>query len=114
MGKKAEISWSDFEAIELRVGTIVSVEDFPKARKAAYKLQISFGPEIGIRQSSAQLTNYSPEELQGQTVVCVLNFPVKKIAGFPSEVLVLGVDGIEGGISLLTVNEQVVEGSSVY
>ena len=114
MMKKKEISWEDFESIELRVGTIVAVDEFPKARKPANKLQISFGQELGVRQSSAQVTNYSAEELLGKSVVCVTNFPVKKIAGFASEVLVLGVDGIGGGISLLTVNEEVIEGSQVY
>ncbi|MCL4135579.1 UNVERIFIED_CONTAM: hypothetical protein GTU68_059260, partial [Idotea baltica] len=78
----SEISWSDFEAVELRVGTISEVQEFPKARKPAYKLTIFFGEEIGTKRTSAQVTNYTPEELIGRPVVCVMNFPDKNIAGF--------------------------------
>jgi tRNA-binding protein len=91
------ISWQDFEAVELRAGTIVRVEDFPKARKPAFKLWVDFGPELGIKRSSAQITSfYEKETLVGRQVLAVTNFPPKQIADFVSEVLVTGFV-LEGG-----------------
>lgn len=87
----AQINWKDFEKIEIRVGTIVNVKDFPKAKVPAYKLLINFGDDIGIKHSSAQITDlYQKEDLIGKQVICVMNFPAKQIANFDSEVLTTG------------------------
>lgn len=104
-----EINWKDFSKIEMRVGTIVKAEEFPKAKKPAYKLQIDFG-ELGTRKTSAQITNlYNLEELVGKKIVAVVNFPPKQIANFMSECLVLGaVDGDK--ISLLSVDKDAKNG----
>ncbi|ADV47701.1 export-related chaperone CsaA [Cellulophaga algicola DSM 14237] len=85
------INWSDFSKIDMRVGTIISVNDFPEVRNPAYKLEIDFGTELGIRKTSAQITTvYKKEELLGRQIVAVINFPKKQIANFMSECLVLG------------------------
>jgi len=94
-------TWEEFERLRLTVGVITEVEDFPEARVPAYKLTIHFGPETGTKRSSAQLTHYAKKDLLGRQVVCVLGFEPKRIAGFPSEVLVLGAYSAEHGVVLL-------------
>ncbi|MGO2135898.1 tRNA-binding protein [Marinobacter sp.] len=97
------IRWDDFEKVELRIGTIIEVEDFPEARKPAYKLKVDFGPEIGVRKSSAQVTDlYDKETLKGKQVLAVTNFPPKQIGPFVSECLVTGVHTEAGGVALVT------------
>ncbi|GEP51302.1 tRNA-binding protein [Flavobacterium noncentrifugens] len=97
-----DLSWEDFEKTEMHVGTIIGVNDFPEARKPAYQLTIDFGPEIGIRKSSAQITKrYQKEDLLNRQIVAVVNFPKKQIGKFMSECLVLGAVGIEGDVVLL-------------
>ena len=96
------ITWEEFEKVEMRVGTIIAAEDFPEARKPAYKPTIDFGEVIGIRKSSAQITKrYGKKELVGRQIVAVVNFPKKQIGKFMSECLVLGVVGQEGDVVLL-------------
>ena len=94
-------TWEEFERIRITVGVVTEVEDFPEARVPAYKLTIDFGPDIGTKRSSAQLTHYAKPELLGRQVVCVLGFEPKRIAGFPSEVLMLGAYSTEHGVVLL-------------
>lgn len=95
------IEWSDFEKVDMRVGRIVAVEEFPQARKPAWKLRIDFGPELGEKRSSAQITNYTREELEGRLVVAVVNFPPRQIGPVLSEVLVLGAVAADHPVLLL-------------
>ena len=95
------ITWDEFAAVEMRVGRIVGVEEFPEARVPAWKLEIDFGAEIGHRRSSAQITNYAREQLEGKLIAAVVNFPPKRIGPFVSEVLVLGAVGADGTVRLL-------------
>ncbi|HKJ47757.1 MAG TPA: tRNA-binding protein [Christiangramia sp.] len=109
-----EIEWNDFEKVEMRTGTILSAEDFPEAKNPAYKLVIDFGDEIGEKRSSAQITRrYTLEELPGRQIVAVVNFPVKRIAGFKSECLVLGVLGENKDVVLLSPGQKVPNGSLI-
>jgi len=105
-----ELSWSDFEKVEMRVGTVIEALDFTEALNPAYRLNIDFGDEIGVKRSSAQITSrYTKEELVGKQVIAVVNFPKKQIANFMSECLVLGaVDGED--VTLLEPNQVVVNG----
>lgn len=109
------ISWNDFEKVELRVGTILIAEDFPEARKPAYKLTIDFGPEIGIKRSSAQITkHYTKDDLVGRQVVCVVNFPSKQIGPFVSEVLTTGFADEQGDIVLTSLSHPVPNGAKMF
>ncbi len=106
-----DLTWAEFEKVEMRVGTILEVNDFPEARKPAYQLTIDFGPEIGIRKTSAQITkHYLKEDLQHRQIVAVVNFPKKQIGKFMSECLVLGAMGQEGDVILLTPDFKIENG----
>jgi tRNA-binding protein len=109
------ITIDDFLRVDIRVGRILRAEPFPAARKPAYRLWIDFGPEIGQRKSSAQITrNYTADELAGRLVVAVVNFPPRQVADFMSEVLVLGVPGTDGEIVLLQPDRDVPPGGRMY
>lgn len=109
-----EITWNDFDKVEMRVGTILEVEDFPEARTPAYQMKIDFGNNIGIRKTSAQITKrYKKEDLRGKQIVAVVNFPKKQIATFMSECLVLGAVGGEGDVVLLHPGLKVENGSRI-
>ena len=111
----SEITWDDFERVDVRVGRVVGAEPFPEAHKPAIKLRIDFGAGLGELQTSAQLTaNYTPDDLVGTQVMAVVNFPPKRIAGFRSEVLVLGVPDEAGEVVLLRPDTQVPTGGRMY
>lgn len=113
MTTRDEIDFEHFQAVDIRVGRITAVEGFPEARKPAWKLTIDFGPEIGEKRSSAQITNYTRDQLEGSLVVAVVNFPPRRIGPFSSEVLVLGALDEEKGVILLRPDEDVGLGDRV-
>lgn len=106
------ISWDDFARVEIRAGTIVSVEDFPEARRPAYKLRVDFGPELGVLKSSAQITDlYESSELEGRQVLAVVNFPPKQIGPMRSECLVTGLHQEDGAVALAVPDKPVPNGA---
>lgn len=110
---KEQVSWPDFEKMELRIGTIVEASNFPEAKKPAFKLRIDFG-EFGIKHSSAQITDrYTPSALVGMQIAAVLNFPSKRIAGFMSECLVLGAYDKAGAVVLLQPQQAIINGAQI-
>jgi len=107
-----EISWSDFEKVQFRVGTVLQVEDFPEARKPAWKLTVDFGDEIGTRKSSAQITDlYTKDDLLGKQVIAVVNFPEKQIGPFMSQCLVTGLYRDDGAVVLAVPDQAVANGA---
>lgn len=113
--RKPEIEYDDFTKVDIRIGTICAAEPFPEARKPAIKLQIDFGDEIGIKKSSAQITeNYTPEELIGMQVLAVVNFPPRQIGPFMSEVLTLGLNDAQGHVALVSAEKTIPNGSFLH
>jgi tRNA-binding protein len=109
------ISYEDFTRVDIRVGTVTAVEPYPEARRPAYKLTMDFGPELGTKRSSAQLTvHYTPEQLIGRQVAAVVNFPTKQIGKFMSEVLVLGFPDEAGAVVLVGVDHPVPNGGKLF
>jgi len=108
-----ELTWEQFEAVDMRVGRVVAVDDFPEARQPAWKLTIDFGPEIGVKRSSAQITTYERDELQDTLVVAVVNFPPKQIGPFMSECLVIGALDDDRGVVLLRPDREVALGDRI-
>jgi tRNA-binding protein len=114
MNAETTATIEDFQRLDLRTGVILAVEDFPRARTPAYRVTVDFGPEIGTKRSSVQATNYSRDALIGMQVVGVVNLPPRNIAGFRSEVLILGVPGEDGALALLTPSRPARIGGAVY
>ena len=115
MGAAAMINFDDFLKIDIRVGLIIDVQPFPEARKPAWKLQIDFGSEIGVKKSSAQITDlYDADALMGRQIMAVVNFPPRQIGPFMSEVLTLGVSNSDGAIMLVRPDDEVEEGARLH
>lgn len=113
--ESAPLSYAEFQRVDIRVGRVIDVQDFPEARKPAYKLKIDFGEAVGIRKSSAQVTKYySKDALLNRLVLAVINFPPKQIGPFMSEVLTLGVPDAEGAVVLLTPEREVPIGGRMF
>ncbi len=110
---KPTAEFADFERLDIRVGTIVDVQPFPRARTPAYKVEVDFGA-AGRRWSSAQITSYAPEQLLGTAVCCIVNFAARNIAGFRSEILILGARDRDGHVILLTPRSEVPAGQPVF
>lgn len=109
------IEYSDFEKVDIRVGRIVEVQDFPEARKPAYKLWVDFGPALGIKKTSAQVTqNYNHKDLEGRLVAAVVNFPPRQIGKYMSEILVLGFPDADGNVTLISPDKDVPLGGRLY
>lgn len=109
------IDLEDFNKVDLRVGTIIQVENFEKARKPAYKIWVDLGDDLGVKKSSAQVTQwYTPDSLIGRQVICVCNFKPRQIANFMSEILITGFSAAEGGIVLASVERPVPNGSKLH
>lgn len=108
------LAFEDFLAVDMRVGRVLEVHDFPEARKPAFKLAIDFGPELGVKRSSAQIADYAREELEGRLVVAVVNFPPRQIGPFMSEVLCLGASDDAGRVILLQPDSDVPLGARIH
>jgi tRNA-binding protein len=109
------VEFADFEKVDIRVGTIIEVEPFPEARKPAFKLKIDFGAALGVKKSSAQITqHYTPEALLGRQVAAVVNFPPRQIGPFMSEVLTLGFPDADGGVVLIGPSQSVPNGGKLF
>lgn len=113
-GRAAEIAFADFLKVDVRVGTLIAVDPFPEARKPAFKLTIDFGPEIGVKRSSAQIAQYDAASLVGKQVLGVVNFPKRQIGPFMSEVLTLGVPGPNGEVILIHPESTVPNGGRLF
>lgn len=110
-----QIEYADFEKVDIRVGRVVDAQDFPEARKPAYKLWIDFGPEIGLKKTSAQVTqNYTLEDLKGKLVAAVVNFPPRQIGKYMSEVLTLGFPDADGNVTLVSPDKDIPLGGKLY
>lgn len=112
--RPGEIAFADFLKVDVRVGTLLAVDPFPEARKPAFKLKIDFGPEIGVKRSSAQIAHYDPETLVGKQVLAVVNFPPRQIGPFLSEVLTLGMPGENGEVILIHPERGVPNGGRLF
>lgn len=111
---KPEASYEAFQQLDIRIGKVAEVLPFPRARNPSYKVAVDFGGDIGVKWSSAQITRYQPDELVGRTVVCIVNFAPRNIAGFKSEVLIMGAQNEAGEVVVLTTESPVVIGGEVY